>query len=665
MMRSSAVAAPGMLWGLYPERRPEDRGQFAQRLALLRSVIGQPALRADHGQRAFIARVHTAGAALTWLSCAELQAKAAPLRAQLARDGLTDALVSESFALIKEIALRELGVSLYDTQIIAARAMLTNHLVEMQTGEGKTLAGLLTVATAAMSGIPVHVITANEYLAARDADMLRPAYHALGLSVGCVQQKLAPAQRQAMYACDVTYCTAKELVFDYLRDRQSEGQRRGDLQRRVSDLNGQATTKTPLLLRGLCMALIDEADSVLLDEARVPLILSRSKANTDQDKYHRDALALARRLSAGVDFELDRSSSTAQLTVRGQARLTAMAAELGALWRNRRQSEEVVCLALAAVHLFERDKYYLLRDGKVRIIDATTGRIADGRVWSRGLQQLIEIKEGCKVSGEQHSVAQITYQRFFPRYLRLAGMSGTLTEARGELRAVYGLRVAKIALRTPSRRESLGVKIYPTAAAQWDAVLARVREVHRTGRPILIGTDSVADSEALSARLGAAQLPHAVLNARQDQNEAEIVAQAGAVASITVATNMAGRGTDIPLVDAVRARGGLHVISCQHNSAQRIDRQMHGRCARQGDPGSVETIGSLEGALLSQHVPAWARRLVARMAVRDGALSGWLSAVLLRYPQVIAEHKQWFERWQLRKQDAVIARRLSFGGASE
>jgi preprotein translocase subunit SecA len=395
------------------------------------------------------------------------------------------------------------------------------------------------------------------------------------------------------------------------------------------------------------------------------LILSRSKANADRDQYHREALALASRVSAGVDFDLDRPSCTAQLTAQGQARLAAMVAGMGALWRNRRPGEEIVCLALAAEHLFARDKHYLVHDGKVRIIDSTTGRIADGRVWSRGLQQLIEIKEGCKISGEQHTVAQITYQRFFSRYLRLAGMSGTLTEARGELRAVYDLRVANVALRRPSRRQSLGVKIYPTAAVQWDAVVARVLEIHRTGRPILIGTESVADSEALSARLTQAQLAHKVLNARQDSNEAAIIAQAGVVGSITVSTNMAGRGTDIPLDSTAQVAGGLHVICCQQNVARRIDRQMHGRCARQGDPGSVETMVSLEGALLAEHVPAWARRLLSHVLGRDGALAPRLSRMLLRYPQWIAERKQWFERWQLRKQDAAIARRLSFGGASE
>ena len=664
-MRTSAVAAPGMLWGVYPERHIEDGGKLAQWLALLRGTINQPDLRGHRKQRAFVGCVHAANAALVHLSTGDLLARVNPLRAQLARDGLTDALVSESFALVKEIVQRELRRSLYDTQIIAARWMLTNTLVEMHTGEGKTLAGLLAVATAAMSGIPVHVVTANEYLATRDAEMLRPVYHALGLSVGCVQQKLAPRQRQIMYACDVTYCTAKELVFDYLRDRQNEGQHRSDLQRRVNDLDQHAASRTPVVLRGLCMALIDEADSVLLDEARVPLILSRSKANADQDQYHREALGLASRLSAGTDFDLDRSSSTAQLTAHGQARLAAMVADLGALWRNRRQAEEIVCLALAAQHLFARDQHYLVHDGKVRIIDSTTGRIADGRVWSRGLQQLIEIKEGCKVSGDQQTVAQITYQRFFPRYLRLAGMSGTLIEARRELYAVYDLRVAKVPLRQPSRRKSLGVKIYPTAAAQWDAVVARVLEIHRTGRPILIGTESVADSEALSARFTQAQLPHTVLNARQDSNEAQIVAQAGAASSITVSTNMAGRGTDIPLASTVQAMGGLHVMSCQQNAARRIDRQLYGRCARQGDPGSVETIGSLEGKLLVEHVPAWVRRLLSHLLGRDGALPPGLSRMLLRYPQWIAEHKQWFERWQLRKQDAAIARRLSFGGASE
>jgi preprotein translocase subunit SecA len=336
--------------------------------------------------------------------------------------------------------------------------------------------------------------------------------------------------------------------------------------------------------------------------------------------------------------------------------------DLPSVWRNRLHREETICLALAALHLFHRDAHYVVRRGKVLIIDETTSRAAPGRVWSRGLHQLIEMKETCRPTPDQQTAARITYQRFFTRYLRLGGMSGTLAESRIELASMSGLKFFRVPLRLPSQRKELPTRVFTSAEQQWQAVVQRVRELHEHGRPVLIGTDSVADSEKLAAHLRAAGLSHCVLNARQDAAEAEIVALAGQRSAITVATNMAGRGTDIVLGEGVIERGGLHVICCQHNSSRRVDRQFRGRCARRGEPGSTETMLSLESPLIAAALPRW---LIRRWARGHEVRPRWLAVAVANYAQRREESRQRAQRWQLLKQDMLLNRKLSFGGPAE
>jgi preprotein translocase subunit SecA len=371
------------------------------------------------------------------------------------------------------------------------------------------------------------------------------------------------------------------------------------------------------------------------------------------------------RLRPGADFRLDAVSRSATLTDSGREALAATAATIGGLWQDRRHREEVISQALAARQLYVRDRDYLVREGKILLIDQTTGRVAPGRVWSKGLHQLLEVKEGCAPTGEMETIAQITYQRFFPRYLRLCGMSGTLTEAADELRSPYGLSISRVPLRKPSRRATLPLRVCAWREQKWDAVIERVGTLAAENRPVLIGTDSVADTDQLSYRLTAHGFKHAVLNARNDREEAEIVARAGHPDHITVTTNMAGRGTDIPLGPGVAARGGLHVICCQHNASSRIDRQLQGRCARQGDPGSVETILSLEDPLIVQFWPGWLRSVLrARAAGRTG-LPWWLARLVARLPQMREGRRQRAERRLLLQQDQNLERRLSFAGRGE
>lgn len=639
---------PGILLGNYPEQRVAPR-TFAE--SLKRLLLVPYAIYGGRSARRYAARLRQIAAhevLLGGLLPAELAQHVVELRKKLSRHGLTPSLKVEALAVVKETCARALGVRPYDTQMIAASIILDGKLAEMATGEGKTLTAAVSVAAIALAGIPVHVMTSNDYLVVRDADKSRPLYDALGLTVGTVTQEMDADSRRRAYACDITYCTAKELAFDYLRDRAIGGAPRSGLHSRISRLVGE--TYQPVL-RGLCMAVIDEADSILIDEARVPLILSQSIVDPKQVNYYARAQQLARQLEAGTDYVLNRHGMSASLTEAGKKKLEEKAARLGALWRNRLHREESICQALAAQHLFLRDKHYLVRDGKVHIIDEITGRLSPGRVWSRGLHQLIEIKEQCQPSGEMVTAAQITFQRFFPRYLRLGGMSGTLSESRGELYSIYSLLVSKVPLRQPSKRIVLPTRIYRNKAALWPAVVARIQAIHQTGRPVLVGTDSVADSETLSQHLGASGLVHEVLNARQDEFEAEIVARAGCFGKITVSTNMAGRGTDIPLGPGISELGGLHLIICQHNPSRRIDRQLLGRCARQGDPGSAETMISFDKPLIARLFPAW----LGRLAGESGwSYPQWLVRLVILLPQWLEESHQRAQRREMLQQDARL-----------
>ena len=598
-MSAAQLPMPGALWGRYPERRERSR-------------VAPLPLPTARRYGAFVRRVQHMD--LRALSDRALAARVTELRRRFAQEGLAEPAMALGLALVGELAARELGTRPHAVQLHAARAMLDERLAEMATGEGKTLAAALAAAVAALARVPVHLITANDYLARRDGEYLRALYARLGLTTGIVTQQMDAASRRAAYACDITYCTAKELVFDYLRDSMIRGRDAGTLQERIGGLASQHT-----VLRGLCMALIDEADGVLLDEARVPFILSRAGAAHGRPEHFERALALAVRLEQGRDFSLDAELRSAELTRAGRKALAASARNADRLWALPRYREEAVSLALAALHLFHRDRDYLVRDGRVELIDATTGRTAPGRAWSRGLHQMIELKEGCRPGKVLETAAELTYQRFFSRYLRVCGMSGTLSEGRTELAQVYGLRVARVPLRMPSLRRVLPTRVFADAAGRWTFVVQRARKLSEAGRAVLVGTDTVADSQALSEAMHAGGLEHVLLNARHDRAEAEIVAAAGAPGRITVATSMAGRGTDIALDPEVARRGGLHVILCQANPSSRIDRQFIGRCARRGEPGSCETLHVLDARLPRRGAelrPAWLARLLVRLELR-------------------------------------------------
>lgn len=653
------------LHSAYPERSVPRESWFDRQGVRLASPIMRRLRERTSMRTEVVGPVNALGPTLSGLSDAQLRDEAARVREQLRREGFSNELVFRSFALVREVAQRTVGQRHYDVQLLGGWALLNGCVAEMATGEGKTLTATLAAATAALAGVPVHLITVNDYLTARDAGEMGPIYRMLGLTVGVITHEQDPSARRAAYACDVTYCTNKELAFDYLRDRLAVGRHPNRIQLQLEKLYGDATRLRNLVLRGLCFGIVDEADSILVDEARVPLIISGSGGQVLEKPIYETALSLARALTRGLDFEIDPRERSVRLTPSGQSRLAARAKDLTGFWSGPRRRDELVRQALTALHLFHRDAHYLIRDEKVQIVDEYTGRIMGDRSWEQGLHQLIELKEGCPLTPMNTSLARITYQRFFRRYLWLAGMTGTAQEIATELWQVYRLATVTIPTNRPLQRTGLGEWLFATEDEKWGAVVTRIAAYHKQARPVLVGTKSVSASERLGEMLQAAGVPHVILNARQDKEEADIVSKAGQSGRVTVATNMAGRGTDIKLQPEVAKHGGLHVVATERHEAARIDRQLYGRSGRQGDPGSFEMLVSLEDDLMvTSRRLLW--RWVASVCVRRGQpLQGKLAAFLVRQAQLSAESLHERIRRDLLQHEDQLETSLAFTGRLE
>lgn len=638
------IPIPGPVWGAAPLRQAgagvPDRGGWQRGWRL-------------HGRR---------GAAAP--------APALPdIRRRLRREGLSGPAADDALAVAASTAANTLGQSPRANQLQAARVLLAQRLAEMPTGEGKTLAVALAAAVAALAGVPVHVVTANNYLAARDAAAMSPLFAALGLNAAARPGADDDAARRTVYAADIVYATAHDLAFDFLRDRQAAAGN-GELEDVALALAAGAATPRPAqLMRGLCLALLDEADSILLDEAEMPLVLSRplphSANPAARHAFLWQALALSRRLAPG-DYTLDADSRRALLTPGGEDRLAALAAPLGghaAVWQRPRWRRDAVQTALAALHLYRRDEHYVLRGGQVEVLDEVTGRAAPGRVWSRGLHTLIALKEGLAAPPDTETVARTSFQRFFQRYWHLAGISGTLWEARAELAAEYGLPVQRIAPHRPCRRSQAPPRTFADFEAMFAAAADRCAALAAAGRPVLVGTDSVADSLRLSSVLSQRGVAHRVLNALNDAEEAAIVALAGSAGQVTVATRMAGRGTDIEPDAAALAAGGLHVLSCQHNPSPRLDRQLAGRAARRGHPGSVEAWLWRPGA--AQVIPTAADSYPWSPTLCPDFLRAWLAQASNRLAQRRECQRRRALRSELLRQDLAWERQHDFAGPAD
>jgi preprotein translocase subunit SecA len=540
------------------------------------------------------------------LDDAALASEARTIASQLKRHpDWSEDVVARSFAVVREAAERKLGQRHYDVQLIGGYAMVRGMIAEMATGEGKTLAATLAAATAALAGMPVHVVTVNSYLARRDAELTGPLYRFLGLTVGVVTEDVPPQHRSAAYRCDITYCTNKDLAFDYMRDRLRAGRRLGNLGRKVAGLRAGGDRADGTLLRGLHFAIVDEADSVLIDEARTPLILSgESDAGRDEAVFDQ-ALAHATQLRGDFHYRVVRNERRVELLAAGRIAIKGLK-ELGPPWDESAERERLIAAALTALHVLQPDEHYLVRDGKAEIIDEFTGRVMPNRTWVEGLHEMVERKEQLKLTERRGTKARMTYQRFFRRYCRLAGMTGTAREVAAELQRVYRLPVAAIPLHRPDRKTTHSCRTHRDIPTKWRVIAADVAAIHAKGAPVLIGTRTVAATRIASEALAAGGLAHVVLSAADPASEADIIARAGLRGAITVATNMAGRGTDIRLGEGTVELGGLHVILSEPHEAGRIDRQLAGRCGRQGDPGQICPHVALEDDLVVSHIPGWA-----------------------------------------------------------
>jgi preprotein translocase subunit SecA len=538
-------------------------------------------------------------------SVEELKARSQLLRLKARQGDSLNSLLVEAFALVREAAKRTIKQRHYDVQLVGGMAIHNRCIAEMETGEGKTLVATLPAYLNSLQGKGVHVVTVNDYLAQRDAEWNMPIYNMLGMSVGCIQTGMTDGNRRQAYACDITYGTSKEFGFDFLRDELKRLQL-GDTHRKSFEeaflgRGGHAESETPVQ-RTHHYAIVDEADSILIDEARTPLIIGANNQPTQEEAAaYSGADQLAATLVRTKDFKYDPAERKAELNAAGRRKVQAVAGHSSFVTLTVDGLYEYVERALRAQIAYLKDRDYVVVNGEIVIVDEFTGRMMPGRQWQDGLHQAIQAKEKLEVTLETITAARVTVQDFFLRYKKLAGMTGTAASDAAELRKIYKVHVFKVPTNRRCRRVWVSDRVFSTESEKFQAVADKIVDWHKHGVPVLVGTRSIEKSERLSALLTAAEIEHQILNAKNHEIEAQIIAQAGQEGKVTVATNMAGRGTDIKLGPGIAELGGLHVIGTERHEARRIDRQLAGRCARQGDPGFSEFFVSLEDEIIEAY----------------------------------------------------------------
>ena len=543
----------------------------------LQSLIGNNSAKEVKKMRKIVDHINELEPNYVKLSDANLVAKTDEFKRRLQKGETLDDILPEAFAVCREASKRVLGMRHFDVQMLGGICLHRGNIAEMRTGEGKTLVATLAVYLNALSGKGVHVVTVNDYLATRDSEQMGRLYNFLGLSTGLIVANLDYNQRKEAYAADVTYGTNNEFGFDYLRDNM------------VSDVS-------QMVQRPLNYAIVDEVDSILIDEARTPLIIS-GPGSRSTDNYYKLAQVVPH-LVKDEDYTIDEKQKTIAPTDSGITKVEKMLGIENLYDADNIELNHLLGASLRAYAMMHRDTDYVVKDGEVVIVDEFTGRLMFGRRYSDGLHQAIEAKEGLKVERESQTLASITFQNYFRMYEKLSGMTGTAKTEEKEFNDIYGLEVIPIPPNRPLIRVDLSDLIFKSKAAKYRAVVRNAVERHQTGQPILIGTTSITQSEELSDMLLRAGVPHKVLNAKHHEHEAEIVANAGQMGMVTIATNMAGRGTDITLGEGVPELGGLAILGTERHESRRIDNQLRGRAGRQGDPGSSQFFLSLEDDLM-------------------------------------------------------------------
>jgi preprotein translocase subunit SecA len=552
--------------------------------------------------RGIVSRIDQKSAALAKIDETDLRKRSLSLRYDILSGKPLDSLIVDAFALVREAAHRSIGMRHYPVQLLGGIAMHFGSIAVMQTGEGKTLTATLPMYLAALTGRGAQLATANDYLAERDAELMRPVYDALGLTVGVVKTDSTRPDRQLAYAADVTYSTAKEIGFDFLRDRLFHRRMEQGHSGLIAGMLGDTTNDGSLkpVQREPYFILVDEADSILIDEARTPLIVSSAPDEIAQAKatLYRWAWEVCHQFLEGEHFVAD--PKTRQVNLNGGGRKLARKLPHPEILHQTPVMDiyDQLEQAIFVEANYIRDRHYVIRDSEVVIVDEFTGRLAEGRKWRAGLHQAIEAREQLEISVETGEAARITIQDLFLRYQRLAGMTGTAANSAPELRKIYDVKVVDVPTNKPPKRIQWPDQVFGSESQKWYAIADEIESLHRTGRPVLVGTRSIDKSEHLSNILTERKIHHDVLNARHLSREAAIVAGAGKVSRVTVATNMAGRGTDIQVSRPALDLGGLHVICTELHESARIDRQLIGRCGRQGDPGTFRHFMSLEDDLL-------------------------------------------------------------------
>ncbi|WP_301966261.1 preprotein translocase subunit SecA [uncultured Desulfovibrio sp.] len=564
---------------------------------IFKKIFGSKNDRYLRRLRPIVARINALEPQMQELADEDFAQRMAEYRRQVqAGERTLDDLLPEVFALIREASRRVMGMRHYDVQLVGGIVLHRGKIAEMKTGEGKTLVATLPVALNALSGKGVHVVTVNDYLATRDAQWMGKLYNFLGLSVGVIVNGLDDQARKEAYGADITYGTNNEFGFDYLRDNMK-------------------FYATQLVQRGHSYAIVDEVDSILIDEARTPLIISG--ASDESVGMYRAMDQIVRQLGP-EDYTVDEKARTAMLSEEGVAHCEALLHVDNLFDPANITQQHCILQALKAHHVFKRDVDYIVQNDKVVIVDEFTGRLMDGRRYSDGLHQALEAKENVTIAAENQTLASITFQNYFRMYDKLAGMTGTADTEAVEFHQIYNLEVVSIPPNKPMQRRDYPDLIYRTRKEKYDAIIEAIRELYEKGQPVLVGTISIETSEMLSQRLKKLNIPHSVLNAKQHAREAEIVAQAGQKGHVTIATNMAGRGTDIVLGEGVLELGGLHILGTERHESRRIDNQLRGRSGRQGDPGSSRFYLSLEDDLMRLFGSERISGLMEKLGLKDG-----------------------------------------------
>ena len=564
---------------------------------IFKKIFGSKNDRYLRRLRPIVARINALEPQMQELADEDFAQRMAEYRQQVqAGERTLDDLLPEVFALVREASRRVMGMRHYDVQLVGGIVLHRGKIAEMKTGEGKTLVATLPVALNALSGKGVHVVTVNDYLATRDTQWMGKLYNFLGLSVGVIVNGLDDQARKEAYGADITYGTNNEFGFDYLRDNMK-------------------FYATQLVQRGHNFAIVDEVDSILIDEARTPLIISG--ASDESVGMYRAMDQIVRQLGP-EDYTVDEKARTAMLSEEGVAHCEALLHVDNLFDPANITQQHCILQALKAHHVFKRDVDYIVQNDKVVIVDEFTGRLMDGRRYSDGLHQALEAKENVTIAAENQTLASITFQNYFRMYDKLAGMTGTADTEAVEFHQIYNLEVVSIPPNKPMQRKDYPDLIYRTRKEKYDAIIEAIRELYEKGQPVLVGTISIETSEMLSQRLKKLNIPHSVLNAKQHAREAEIVAQAGQKGHVTIATNMAGRGTDIVLGEGVLELGGLHILGTERHESRRIDNQLRGRSGRQGDPGSSRFYLSLEDDLMRLFGSDRISGLMEKLGLKDG-----------------------------------------------